>query len=71
MKSDFDNTWPKVVKIAGLAIAIWETVVDKTDRPSLLILAAGMMGLDYVRRAASSSGSRRDSEKNKTPNGKS
>jgi len=55
---DFDEQWPRIVKVCGLLIAIWETVVDEVDRPSLLILAAGMMGLDYVRRAVTSSGSK-------------
>jgi hypothetical protein len=43
-----DRIWPVVVRYTGLAIAIYETVVEKLDRPSLLILAAGMMGLQNV-----------------------
>lgn len=40
--------WLWVVRIAGLGIAIWETAVDNADRPGLLLLAAGMMGLKTV-----------------------
>lgn len=60
MNGSWEVIWPRVVQVCGLCIAIWETIVDQVDRPSLLILAAGMMGLDYVRKAAKSSGSRRD-----------
>jgi hypothetical protein len=31
--------------ITGLAAFVYEVVVDKADRPTILILAAGMMGL--------------------------
>lgn len=41
-------TWPQAVRVAGLGIALYETIIEKVDRPSLLILAAGMMGLDSV-----------------------
>lgn len=44
-------TFPQVVRYVGLAIAIYETVVEHADRPSLLILAAGMMGLDSIIKA--------------------
>jgi hypothetical protein len=42
------NIFPVLVQYAGLAIAVWETLIDQVDRPSLLLLAAGMMGLDRV-----------------------
>jgi hypothetical protein len=44
----FDRTWPKILRLSGLGIALYETAIDKVDRPSLLILAAGMMGLQNV-----------------------
>jgi hypothetical protein len=40
-----------IVRWVGLAIAIYETVVERVDRPSLLILAGGMMGLHSVWKA--------------------
>lgn len=46
-------TFPKLVQYCGLGIALYETVVEKIDRPSLLILAAGMMGLDSILKAQS------------------
>ena len=45
---DPERTWLWLVRTCGLGIAIWETVVDKADRPALLLLAAGMMGLKTV-----------------------
>jgi hypothetical protein len=44
-------TFTQIVRIVGLGIAIYETVYEKVDRPSLLILAAGMMGLDSIIKA--------------------
>jgi hypothetical protein len=44
--------FPVIVKYTGLAIAVWETAIDHVDRPSLLLLAAGMMGLDTVMKAS-------------------
>lgn len=43
--------WSIIVRWVGLAIAIYETLIEKADRPSLLILAAGMMGLHEVVKA--------------------
>lgn len=44
-------TFPKIVQWVGLGIAIYETLIEHVDRPSLLILAAAMMGLDSVLKA--------------------
>lgn len=41
----------KVIRWAGLGIAIFETLAEHVDRPSLLVLAAGMMGLHSVVKA--------------------
>lgn len=35
--------WPFVVRYAGLAIALWETLGESVDRPYLLGLAGSMM----------------------------
>lgn len=43
-----ERAWLWIVRAAGLGIAVWETVVDMSDRPALLLLAAGMMGLKTV-----------------------
>jgi hypothetical protein len=40
-----------VIRWAGLGIAIYETVVERIDRPSLLFLAGGMMGLHEILKA--------------------
>ncbi len=45
---DSERLWLWLVRITGLGIAIWETVIDMADRPALLLLAAGMMGLKTV-----------------------
>lgn len=41
-------SFTRIVQWAGLGIAIWETFGENVDRPSLLVLAAGMMGLHSV-----------------------
>lgn len=46
-------TFPDIVRYVGLGIAVYETVIEKVDRPSLLILAAGMMGLKNILEAQS------------------
>jgi hypothetical protein len=33
------------VRITGIAIAVYETVFENVDRPTLLLLAAAMIGL--------------------------
>jgi hypothetical protein len=40
--------FPVVVRYTGVGIALWETLGENLDRPSLLVLAAGMMGLPEV-----------------------
>lgn len=52
MNNGWDKIWPRIVQVAGLGIAIYETVVERVDRPSLLLLAAGMIGIDKIHRAA-------------------
>jgi hypothetical protein len=47
-RNKWDTYWPRIVQVAGLSIALWETVIENFDRPSLLILAAGMMGINAV-----------------------
>jgi hypothetical protein len=42
------DIFPIMMKYVGLGIALWETLVEKVDRPSILLLSAGMMGLDKV-----------------------
>lgn len=48
LHDSLDLWWPTVIRYAGLGIVIYETIWDKVDRPSLLVLAAGMMGLKEV-----------------------
>jgi len=43
-----DSAWPHIVRYTGLAIVLYETVFERVDRPSLLLLAAGMIGLKNV-----------------------
>lgn len=45
---DGDLLWKWVLRLAGLAGIAWETIVENTDRPELLILFGGMVGLDKV-----------------------
>lgn len=46
-------TWAQIVRMAGLAIVIYETLFENLDRPSLLIIAGGMMGLPEILKAQS------------------
>lgn len=46
---DLALSWfPVLMRYAGLGIAIYVAVFQDFDRPSLLVLAAGMMGLQSV-----------------------
>jgi len=45
---DGDALWKWMLRIAGLAGIAWETLVEKNDRPELLIVFAAMVGLDRV-----------------------
>lgn len=38
-------SWPWIIRFAGLGIALYETLATNIDRPSLLVLAAAMIGL--------------------------
>lgn len=53
-QSWLSKQFPVIVRYAGLAIAIYETVWEKADRPALLALAGSMMlgslAADAVRR---------------------
>jgi hypothetical protein len=43
-----DKLWKWTLRFAGLAGIAWETTVEKSDRPELLIVFAAMVGLDKV-----------------------
>jgi len=43
-----DTVWKWTLRIAGLAGLAWETLVEKVDRPELLVVFAAMVGLDKV-----------------------
>jgi hypothetical protein len=38
------------VQAAALGVLIWETVIERLDRPYLLAVVAGLLGLPYVPR---------------------
>lgn len=44
-KPALERAWPWIIRFGGLAIAFYETLFENADRPSLLLLAAGMLGL--------------------------
>jgi hypothetical protein len=54
-ESAFDLWWPRIRAVslfaAGLSGIVYETVWEHTDRPDLLILFGGMVGLEGVIRA--------------------
>lgn len=41
----FDALWPRVLRVAGLGIALYEILVDRMAHPEVLLLAGPMMGL--------------------------
>jgi hypothetical protein len=45
---DGDTLWKWTLRIAGLAGIAWETLVEKVDRPELLVVFGAMVGLDKV-----------------------
>ena len=53
-QSWLSRQFPVIVRYAGLAIALYETLIEKADRPALLALAGSMMlgslAADAVRR---------------------
>lgn len=42
-RHDFDSSFPTVVRYVGLGIMIYATLIDKIERPSLLVAATGMI----------------------------
>lgn len=48
MRSRLEDWWPNVLRYGGLAGVVYETVGEQLDRPVLLGVFAGMMGLREV-----------------------
>jgi len=44
-----ETTWFWIVRIVGLGIVLWQLLFDQVDRPYMLLLAGGMMGLKNIR----------------------
>lgn len=40
-----EKIWPWIVRVTGIGIAVYETLFEHVDRPTLLLLAAAMIGL--------------------------
>jgi hypothetical protein len=49
-KFSLHDAWPWIIRFVGITIVLWETILEHADRPSLLLLAAGMIGLPEVLR---------------------
>jgi hypothetical protein len=47
-RSRLELAWPWVLRVTGLGIIVYETVVERLDRPSLLMVAVALIGLDHV-----------------------
>lgn len=45
-RSRLERAWPWVLRFSGLAIGLWSTVVDRLDRPSALMFALALLGID-------------------------
>lgn len=43
-----DKLWPWMLRLLGVSIVLWQLLVDQVDRPYLLLLAGGMLGLEQV-----------------------
>lgn len=43
-----EKTWPWVLRFIGLGIVLWQLLVDQVDRPYMLLLAGGLLGLEQV-----------------------
>lgn len=43
--TDFEKAWPWMVRSIGIIIALYETIFEHADRPSIILLAAGCLGL--------------------------
>lgn len=41
----FDRDFPRLVRMLGLAGAMYEVFIDRLDRPAVLALLGAMMGL--------------------------
>jgi len=61
--------FPVVMRYTGVGIAIYATARFQSDRPSLYVLAAGMMSGEYVFRWARSAVERRTEEEDIRPKG--
>lgn len=48
LQGALDRWWPTLLRYSGLALGAWEIAIDGLSNPSVLILAAGMMGLKDV-----------------------
>ena len=49
-RTPLERAWPWIVRLTGIGIAIYETVIEHADRPTLLLLAAAMIGLpEFIR----------------------
>jgi hypothetical protein len=51
-----DRVWVWVLRIIGLAGIIWETFFDNHDRPQLLILFGGMIGVGSISKLVKKNG---------------
>lgn len=40
-----EQSWPWIIRFFGLGLILFETLGEQIDRPYLLALAAGMVGL--------------------------
>jgi len=47
-----DKIWMWILRIIGLAGIVWQTVFDNNDKPALLILFGGMIGVGTVSKLA-------------------
>lgn len=47
-RQQLDDWFPTIVRYAGVALAIYTAIVHQFDRPSLAILAAGMIGFKTI-----------------------
>lgn len=55
--------WDVILKVAGLAGIIYETVLQEADRPELLLLFAAMVGLgNFMKRDYNGNGKKSKGE---------
>lgn len=62
--STAEHIWWWLIRLGGLAIAIYEAVFEHVDRPEILLLAAGMMAIHSAVKADAAREGRND-DKNK------